>query len=110
MTGRFSYSAVFSIYAKFINNGKTRSTHLAVGRPRVKERGRWKLSRFVKQNWGQTVIQLIAQYNVGPSASVTEHTVQRTLLDMGLRSRCSIREPLLTKRHCQLRLESARKH
>ncbi|GFW63137.1 hypothetical protein TNCV_4454851 [Trichonephila clavipes] len=31
--------------------------------------------------------------------------VQRTLLDMGLRNRSPIRGLLLTKRHCQLRLE-----
>ncbi|GFW22715.1 hypothetical protein TNCV_2765271 [Trichonephila clavipes] len=30
-----SCAAVFSIYAKWINNGETRSRHLAVGRPLV---------------------------------------------------------------------------
>ncbi|GFW73808.1 transposase domain containing protein [Trichonephila clavipes] len=46
----------------------------------------------------------------GPSRIVLEHTVQRTLLDMGLRSKRPTRVPLLTKRHRQLRLRWAREH
>ncbi|GBM94043.1 hypothetical protein AVEN_124545-1 [Araneus ventricosus] len=77
--------AVVSIHGKWINDGDTSSRRQGVGRPRViKEKGRRRLSRLVKQNWRQTVAQLTAQYNAGPSASVSEHTVQRTLLDMRL--------------------------
>ncbi|GBN21277.1 hypothetical protein AVEN_29567-1 [Araneus ventricosus] len=106
-----SLSAVFSIHAKWINDGDTSSRLQGVGRPRViKEKGRRRLSRLVKQNRRQTMAQLTAQYNAGPSASVSEHIVQRTLLDMGLCSRPPIRLPLLTKRHRQLLLQWARKH
>ncbi|GBM02420.1 Transposable element Tc1 transposase [Araneus ventricosus] len=112
-----SRSAVVSIHAKWINDGDTSSTGQGVGRPRViKEKGRRRLSEpkhydhLVKQNRCQTVDQLTAQYNVGPSACVSEHTVQRTLLDMGLCSRRLSRVPLLTKRHRQLRLQWAREH
>ncbi|GFU01359.1 transposase domain containing protein [Trichonephila clavipes] len=65
---------------------------------------------MVKQNRSQTVVQLTAQYNAGPYRIVSEHTVQRTLLDMGLRSKHSTNVPLLNKRHCQLRLRWAREH
>ncbi|GBO44315.1 hypothetical protein AVEN_150193-1 [Araneus ventricosus] len=58
-----------------------------------------------KQNRLQTVAQLAVQYNAGPSASVSEHTIQLTLLDMGLCSRRSTRVPLLTKRRRQLHLQ-----
>ncbi|GBM96662.1 hypothetical protein AVEN_29480-1 [Araneus ventricosus] len=106
-----SRSAVISIHAKWINDGDISSRRQGVGRPRViKEKGRRRLSRLVKQNRSQTVDQLTAQYNADPSASVSEHTVQRTLLDMGLCSRRPTRVPLLTKRHRQLRLQWARKH
>ncbi|GBL99777.1 hypothetical protein AVEN_162794-1 [Araneus ventricosus] len=54
------------------------------------------------------VTQLTAQYNAGPSASVSEHTVQWTLLDMGLCGRCPTCVPLLTKYHRQLRQQWAR--
>ncbi|GBM88474.1 hypothetical protein AVEN_144796-1 [Araneus ventricosus] len=106
-----SRSAVVSIHAKLINDGDTRSRSQGVGRPRViKEKGRRRLFRLVKQNRRQTVAQLAAQYNAGPSASVSEHTVQRTLLDMRLCSRRLTRVPLLTERHRQLRLQWAREH
>ncbi|GBN09991.1 hypothetical protein AVEN_269279-1 [Araneus ventricosus] len=101
-----SRSAVVSIHTKWINDGATNSRRQGVGRPHViKEKGRRRLSRLLKQNRRQTVPQLTAQYNAGPSASVSEHTVQRTLLDMGLCSRRPTRVHLLTKRHRQLRLQ-----
>ncbi|GBM26310.1 hypothetical protein AVEN_226640-1 [Araneus ventricosus] len=91
------------------NGCDTSSRRQDVDRPRViKEKGRRRLSRLVKQNGRQTVAQLTAQYNAGPRASVSEHTVQRTLLDMGLCSKRPTRVPLLTKCHRQLRLQWAR--
>ncbi|GBN77435.1 hypothetical protein AVEN_146606-1 [Araneus ventricosus] len=69
----WSRSAVVIIHAKWINDGDTSSRRQGVGRPGViKEKGRRRLSRLVKQNWRQTVVQLTAQYNAGPSASVSE--------------------------------------
>ncbi|GBM92151.1 hypothetical protein AVEN_202722-1 [Araneus ventricosus] len=100
-----SRSAVVSIHAKWINDGDTISRRQGVGRPRViKEKSRRRLSRLAKQNRLQIVAQLTAQYNAGPRASVSKHTVERTLLDMGLYSRCPTRVPLLTKFNRQLRL------
>ncbi|GBM19454.1 hypothetical protein AVEN_205939-1, partial [Araneus ventricosus] len=97
-----SRSAVVSIHTKWINDGDTSSRRQGVGRPRfVKEKGRRRPSCLVKQNRRQTVAQLTAQHNAGPSASVSEHTVQQTLLDMGLCGRRPTRVPLLTKRHRQ---------
>ncbi|GBM06598.1 hypothetical protein AVEN_220036-1 [Araneus ventricosus] len=80
-----SRSAVVSIHAKWTNDGYISSRRQGVDRPRIiKEKG---LSRLVKENRRQTVAQLTAQYNAGPSATVSEYTVQLTLLDMGLCSR-----------------------
>ncbi|GBM88137.1 hypothetical protein AVEN_62048-1 [Araneus ventricosus] len=71
LVGR-SRSAIVSIHAKWINDGDTSSRRQGVGRRRViKEKGRRRLSRLVKQNRRQTVAQLTAQYNAGPSASVS---------------------------------------
>ncbi|GBN37285.1 hypothetical protein AVEN_160868-1 [Araneus ventricosus] len=106
-----SRSAVVSIHAKWIDDGDTSSRRQGVGRPRViKEKGRRRLFLLVKRNRRLTVAQLTAQYNAGPSASVSENTVQQALLDMGLCSRRPTRVPLLTKRHRQLRLQWAREH
>ncbi|GBN99464.1 hypothetical protein AVEN_168899-1 [Araneus ventricosus] len=66
-----SRSAVVSIHAKWINDGDSSSRRQGVDRPRViKEKGRRRLSRLVKQNRRQAVAQLTAQNNAGPSASV----------------------------------------
>ncbi|GFW54944.1 transposase domain containing protein [Trichonephila clavipes] len=94
-----------------MNDGETSSRRHGVGRPHaIKEKGRRRLSCMLEQNRSQTVAQLTAQYNVGPSRIVSEHTVQRTLLDTGLRRKRPTRVPLLTKRHRQLRLRLAREH
>ncbi|GFX90900.1 transposase domain containing protein [Trichonephila clavipes] len=94
-----------------MNDGETSSRRHGVGRLHaIKEKCHRRLSRMVKQNRSQTVTQLTAQCNAGQSRIVLEHTVQLTLLDMGLRSKRHTREPLLTKRHRQLRLSWARDH
>ncbi|GBM89147.1 hypothetical protein AVEN_140467-1 [Araneus ventricosus] len=106
-----SRSGVVSIHAKWINNGDISRGRQGVSRPRfIKGKGRRRLSRLVKQNRRQTVAQLTAQYNAAPSASVSKHTVQRTLLDMGLCRRRPTRVPLLTKRHSQRHLQCPREH
>ncbi|GBN59505.1 hypothetical protein AVEN_61173-1 [Araneus ventricosus] len=56
--------AVVSIQENWINDGDTSSRRQDVGRPRdIRERGRRRLSRLVKQNWRQAVTQLTAQYS-----------------------------------------------
>ncbi|GBO09270.1 Transposable element Tc1 transposase [Araneus ventricosus] len=91
-----SRSVVVNIHTKWINYDDTSSRRQGVGRLRViKGKGRRRLSLLVKQNRRQTVAQLTAQYNARPSASVSEHKVERTLL---------------TKRHRQTLLQWVRKH
>ncbi|GBN35814.1 hypothetical protein AVEN_66285-1 [Araneus ventricosus] len=88
-----SRSAVAGIHAKWINDGDTSSRRQGVGRPRViKEKGRRRLSRLIKQNRSKCL----------------EHTIQRTLLDMGMCNRLPTPVPLFAKRHRQLRLQWAR--
>lgn len=76
----------------------------------INEKGRQRLSHLVNQNWCQTVAQLTVQYNAGPSASVSKHTVQQTLLDIGLHSIHPTSVPLLTKLHCQLCIQWTQEH
>ncbi|GFX34668.1 transposase domain containing protein [Trichonephila clavipes] len=94
-----------------MNDGETSSRRHGVGRPHaIKEKGCRRLSCMAEQNRSQTVAQLTAQYNAGPSRIVSEHTVQKTQLDTGLCSKRPTRVPLLTKRHRQLHLRLAREH
>lgn len=50
-----------------------------------------------KSAWDSSSADSTAEYNAGPSRIVSEHIVQRTLLYMGLCSRCSTHVPRLTK-------------
>ncbi|PRD31574.1 UNVERIFIED_CONTAM: hypothetical protein NCL1_23150 [Trichonephila clavipes] len=71
-----------------MNDSETRSRRHGVGRTHaIKEKGRQRLSCMAEQNRSQTLAQLTAQYNAGPSRIVSDHTIQRTLLDTGLRSK-----------------------
>ncbi|GFT57936.1 uncharacterized protein TNCV_2768441 [Trichonephila clavipes] len=80
-----SRSSIVSIYAKWIHDGETSNRCQAVGHPCViKEKGRQRLSHLVKQNRHQTVAQLTVNLNANTNARVWEHTIQQTLLDMGL--------------------------
>ncbi|GBL89354.1 hypothetical protein AVEN_225876-1 [Araneus ventricosus] len=90
--------AVVSIHAKWINDSDTSSRRQGVGHPRViKEKGRQRLSRLVKQNRCQTVAQLTAQYNAGPilafPLSVHDFSIDLLCNPTGVRSHmCRIRE------------------
>ncbi|GFW69558.1 HTH_Tnp_Tc3_2 domain-containing protein [Trichonephila clavipes] len=107
----FSQSAVFSICVKWIIDGENSSRHQAIERLRIiKEKGRQSLSRLIKQNRPQTRGQLAALYNADPSTSVSEHTPQWTLLDMGLHSKLPTYVLLLTKCYSQLHLQWAHEH
>ncbi|GFX15177.1 HTH_Tnp_Tc3_2 domain-containing protein [Trichonephila clavipes] len=112
-----SCSAVFSIYAKWINNEETSNVHqlatyqqqLAVRHSRViREKGRQKLYHLVKQNRCLTVAQPTAQCDASSSASVSEHVVQRTLFDRRFLRKNLTRGPLLKKGNCQLLLNELR--
>ncbi|GFV19774.1 transposase domain containing protein [Trichonephila clavipes] len=95
----------------YCNGSKARNKYFRNLRPHaIKEKGRRRLSYMAEQNRSQTVGQLTAQYNAGPSRIVSEHTVQRTLLDTGLSSKRRTRVPLLAKRQRQLCMRLAREH
>ncbi|XP_035221350.1 uncharacterized protein LOC118194247 [Stegodyphus dumicola] len=101
-----SPSTIVSICTKGITYGEISSRRQGDGHLHIiKEKERQRLSRLVQQSRRQTAAQLTAQYNAVPSTSVSEHIVQRILFDMGLRSRRPTLVPLLTTRHCQLRLQ-----
>ena len=48
-------------------------------------------------------------FNGGHGRNVSQSTVHRTLLHMGLRSRRPVRMPMMTPVHCRKRLQWARK-
>ncbi|GFX92038.1 hypothetical protein TNCV_5005021 [Trichonephila clavipes] len=69
-----------SIYAEWTNDSRISSRHQAAGSPCIKEKEHQETVLLSKAKL------VPAQYNAGSSTSVSEHTVQWTLLDMGFNS------------------------
>ncbi|GFV69910.1 transposable element Tcb1 transposase [Trichonephila clavipes] len=69
------------------------------------DRGERRLRRCVRADRRATVEQLTTKMNQGATKSVSQTTIQRTLLRLGLRSR---RAPMLTAVHRRRRLEFSR--
>ncbi|GFX07451.1 HTH_Tnp_Tc3_2 domain-containing protein [Trichonephila clavipes] len=66
--------------------------------------------REYRESGRATLPQVVADFNAGPSTSVTVRTIQRNIIDMGFRSRWPSSVPLLTARYKTLRLTWAREH
>ncbi|GFV74060.1 HTH_Tnp_Tc3_2 domain-containing protein [Trichonephila clavipes] len=76
----------------------------------MQERDQRKVTRIIKHKRRATHPQIAADFNTGPSISVTVRTIQRKIIDMGFRSQRPIRVPLLTARYKALRFNWARQH
>ncbi|GFX22781.1 HTH_Tnp_Tc3_2 domain-containing protein [Trichonephila clavipes] len=70
----------------------------------MQERDPQRLTRIIKIDRRATLPQIAADFNVGPSTSVTLRAIQRNIFDMDFRSQRSTRVLLLTARHKALRL------
>lgn len=106
-----SRSAVVSTYQKWSKEGKAVNRRQGHGRPRlIDARGEQKLARVVRSNRRATVAQIAEKVNAGSDRKVSEYTVHRSLLRLGLRSRRSVRVPMLTPVHCPTRQEWVDEH
>ncbi|GFX33140.1 HTH_Tnp_Tc3_2 domain-containing protein [Trichonephila clavipes] len=64
----------------------------------MQERDQRRLTRIIKRDRHAIFPQIAADFNVGPSTSVTVRIIQQNIIDMGFRSRRPSRVPLLTTR------------
>ncbi|ROL53358.1 hypothetical protein DPX16_20468 [Anabarilius grahami] len=95
-----SRSAVVSIYQKWSKEGTVVNRRQGHGRPRlIDARGERRLVRVVRSNRRATVAQIAQEVNAGSDRMVSEYTVHRSLLRMGLHSRRPFRVPMLTPVH-----------
>ncbi|ROK23398.1 hypothetical protein DPX16_16442, partial [Anabarilius grahami] len=70
------------------------------GRPRLTDaRGERRLARVVRSNRRATVAQIAQEVNAGSDRKVSEYTVHRSLLRMGLHSHRPVTVPMLTPVH-----------
>jgi transposase len=107
----FSRTTIARVYRDYKESGKTSNLRQMCGRKKtLKERDHRRLSRIVSRDRRATLPQIASDFNVGASTSVSVRTVQRSLHDMGIRSRRPSRVPLMTARHKAMRLAWARQH
>ncbi|GFX51874.1 HTH_Tnp_Tc3_2 domain-containing protein [Trichonephila clavipes] len=76
----------------------------------MQERDQERLTKITKRDRRAIFPQIAADFNAGPSTSVTVRTIQQNIIDMGFRSRRPTRVPLLTARHKALRFAWAHQH
>ena len=106
-----SRSAVVSIYQKCSKEGTVVNRRQGHGRPRlIDARGERRLALVVRSNRRATVAQIAQEVNAGSDRKVSEYTVHRSLLRMGLHSRRPVRVPMLTPVHRRKRQQWAREH
>uniref|UniRef100_A0AAQ5X0U1 Transposase Tc1-like domain-containing protein n=1 Tax=Amphiprion ocellaris TaxID=80972 RepID=A0AAQ5X0U1_AMPOC len=83
-----SRSSVVSVYQKWSKEGRVVNRRQGHGRPRlIDARGERRLARVVQSNRRATVAQIAKEVNAGFDRKVSEYTVHRSLLRMGLHKR-----------------------
>uniref|UniRef100_A0A671YBG6 Tc1-like transposase DDE domain-containing protein n=1 Tax=Sparus aurata TaxID=8175 RepID=A0A671YBG6_SPAAU len=106
-----SRSAVVSTYQKWSKEGQPVNRRKGHGRPRlIDARGERRLARVVQSHSKATVAQIAERINAGSDRKVSEYTVHRSLLRMGVRSRRPVRLPMLTTVLWRMRLKWALEH
>ncbi|GFU66833.1 transposable element Tcb1 transposase [Trichonephila clavipes] len=105
------HAAVVKVYRAWQNGTVQNQGRGKCGAPRaIDDRGERRLRRCVRADRRATVEQLTTKMNQGATKSVSQTTIQRTLLRLGLRSRRLVRASMLTTVHRRRRLEFARQY
>ncbi|GFT90042.1 HTH_Tnp_Tc3_2 domain-containing protein [Trichonephila clavipes] len=104
----FSRTTISRVFREYWESGKIsnhiKSTSLLWPENILQERNQRQLTRIIKHNRRATLPQIAADFNAGPSTSVTVRNIQRNIIDIGFRSRRLNHVPLLAARHKGLRL------
>ena len=104
-----SHSAVVSTYRQWSEERQTTNRGQGVRRPRlIDARGQRRLSHLVQTDRRSTVAQVRENFNGGHGRNVSQSTVHRTLLRMGLHSRRPVRVPMMTPVHRRKHLQWTR--
>ncbi|GFX43163.1 HTH_Tnp_Tc3_2 domain-containing protein [Trichonephila clavipes] len=101
----FSRAIISRVYREYRESGKTSKLRHRCDREKIiQKRDQRRPTRIVMPDRRATHPQIAADFNFGPSTSVTVRTIQRNIIDMGFRGRMPTRVSLLTARHKALRL------
>ncbi|GBM34973.1 hypothetical protein AVEN_207733-1, partial [Araneus ventricosus] len=96
----FSRTTPSQVYREYRESGNTQNLRHRCGREKImQERDQRRLTRIIKRDRRATLPQIAADFNAGPSTSVSLRTIQRNIIDMGFLSRRLTRAPLMTARY-----------
>ncbi|GBN72996.1 hypothetical protein AVEN_254669-1 [Araneus ventricosus] len=96
----FSRTTNSRVYREYRESGKISNLRHRCGRKKImQERDQRRLTRIIKRDRRATLPQIAADFNAGPSTSVSVRTIKRNIIDMGFRSRRPTRVPLMTARY-----------
>ncbi|GBO26228.1 hypothetical protein AVEN_188148-1 [Araneus ventricosus] len=100
MKSGFSRTTISRVYREYRESGKTSNIRHRCGRKKImQERDQRRLRIINKRDRRATLPQIAADFNAGPSTTVSVRTIQRKIIDMGFRSRRTTRVPLMTARY-----------
>lgn len=106
-----SRCAVVSTYKKWSKEGQPVNRRQGHGRPRLIDAlAERRVAHLVQSHSKATVAEIAEKFNAGKDQQVSEHTVHRSLLRMGLRRRKTLKRPTQIPVHHQNRIQWAREH
>ncbi|XP_071041843.1 uncharacterized protein [Parasteatoda tepidariorum] len=80
----FSRMTISRIYREYRKSSKTSNLRHICGQKKImQERDQRRLTRIIKRDRRATLPQIAADFNAGPSTSVSVRTIQRNIIDMG---------------------------
>ena len=107
----FSRMTISQVYREYQESSKKLNLRYRCGRKKImQEWDQRQLTRIIKRDRRATLPQIAADFNAGPSTSVSVQTIQRNIIDMGFRSKSSTCVPFMFTRHKAVRLAWARQH
>ncbi|GBO31765.1 hypothetical protein AVEN_175800-1, partial [Araneus ventricosus] len=93
----FSRTTISRVYREYRESGKTSNR---CGRKKImQERDQRRLTRIIKRDRRATLPQIAADFNAGPSTSVSVRTIRRNIIDMGFQNRRPTHVPSMTARY-----------
>ncbi|GBL95872.1 hypothetical protein AVEN_227119-1 [Araneus ventricosus] len=80
----FSRTTISRVYLEYRESCKTSNLRHRWGRRKImQERDQRRLTRIIKRDRRATLPQIAADFNSGPSTSVSVRTIRRNIIDMG---------------------------
>ncbi|GBL81048.1 hypothetical protein AVEN_147189-1 [Araneus ventricosus] len=96
----FSRTTTSRVYREYRESGKTSNLrHICSRKKIMQEREQRRLTRIIRRDRCATLPKIAADFNTGPSTSVSVRTIQRNIIDMGFQNRKPNRVPSMTARY-----------